>query len=870
MEPVTTWTPETVCSYLRGLHSSVQHYPFQEWDVTGHDLLALSPQRLDALGVRSIGHQELILEAVEQLCALHYELHSENLRSLTDKLFRVSQSLCTHILSLRKVSLHSSTNAISPTQKQLVCIVDIVSAARGLFSWLNRHLFTRLNDYSASREIIALCIALSENLQEDWSDAEIENKILTICQSICGICKSILNCSPTILLNQTATLELVHISPEQPDSKLGINIKSTSSGLHFVCGTELESPAGRCDRILPGDEIIKVNEQTVVGWTRQNLVWKLLEKTDCVSLVLKKVSVASTPQTPTDPTLPKRQVTSSPLQDHTGHTLPNISGSASVPTKQRTLSLQIKRIASSSPRVKSEPSTPTDCAVTNLIVACSAPTTPTKNICLTNEILLGSSQVTPHTSGTNLISHSQIKSSNHAQPIIAYPPNQSTSQNLPVDSLSSVEEVNFGTTQFTTRQRSGSENSQTETILLTPQSSVNLRHTLSDSNLFKSTHPSSPLHTELQSGEDSTERVVEKRDSVDNNKNTEKNKQPSVKRKQAQQTKPKSSVPLRNQKGTTTKLSRRRVSCRDLGLPDCDGYLWKKKENVGFMSQRWKHCWCVLKGSRLFWYNSPQDEKALGLVNVSTYKLESTLDSKHKKKYEFQLCHATYKPFVFAADNLDDMNKWVTCLVKTLHKYKLPSNASHPPEEECYSETEAEQDDDQPRTQEMSRKQIVQSPVKNLKVTKTSVSQAESMAAGASPALKGDESQYEGDDLKIMISCLQQGGVSLIGTKTTMTREEYRKSFIRRSKNPDINHKAHTLRVLQSTLKAKLSELDTLNQILDNPDISSEAFRQWKLKNEQLYETIGRGTRARESLGDFLGNLEAERSQKKSESEPSD
>ncbi|CAH2221603.1 Connector enhancer of kinase suppressor of ras 1 [Pelobates cultripes] len=666
MEPVTTWTPETVCSYLRGLHSSVQHYPFQEWDVTGHDLLALSPQRLDALGVRSIGHQELILEAVEQLCALHYELHSENLRSLTDKLFRVSQSLCTHILSLRKVSLHSSTNAISPTQKQLVCIVDIVSAARGLFSWLNRHLFTRLNDYSASREIIALCIALSENLQEDWSDAEIENKILTICQSICGICKSILNCSPTILLNQTATLELVHISPEQPDSKLGINIKSTSSGLHFVCGTELE------------------------------------------------------------------------------------------------------------------------------------------------------------------------------------------------------------TTQFTTRQRSGSENSQTETILLTPQSSVNLRHTLSDSNLFKSTHPSSPLHTELQSGEDSTERVVEKRDSVDNNKNTEKNKQPSVKRKQAQQTKPKSSVPLRNQKGTTTKLSRRRVSCRDLGLPDCDGYLWKKKENVGFMSQRWKHCWCVLKGSRLFWYNSPQDEKALGLVNVSTYKLESTLDSKHKKKYEFQLCHATYKPFVFAADNLDDMNKWVTCLVKTLHKYKLPSNASHPPEEECYSETEAEQDDDQPRTQEMSRKQIVQSPVKNLKVTKTSVSQAESMAAGASPALKGDESQYEGDDLKIMISCLQQGGVSLIGTKTTMTREEYRKSFIRRSKNPDINHKAHTLRVLQSTLKAKLSELDTLNQILDNPDISSEAFRQWKLKNEQLYETIGRGTRARESLGDFLGNLEAERSQKKSESEPSD
>lgn len=58
------------CVSFPGLEPSVQHYPFKEWDITGQDLLDLSPQHLDTLGVKSIGHQEVILEAVEQLCAL--------------------------------------------------------------------------------------------------------------------------------------------------------------------------------------------------------------------------------------------------------------------------------------------------------------------------------------------------------------------------------------------------------------------------------------------------------------------------------------------------------------------------------------------------------------------------------------------------------------------------------------------------------------------------------------------------------------------------------------------------------------------------------------------------------------------------------
>ena len=49
------------------------------------------------------------------------------------------------------------------------------------------------------------------------------------------------------------------------------------------------------------------------------------------------------------------------------------------------------------------------------------------------------------------------------------------------------------------------------------------------------------------------------------------------------------------------------MSCRELGRPDCDGWLWKKrKDNNVFLAQKWQRFWFVLKGPSLYWYNSPQ------------------------------------------------------------------------------------------------------------------------------------------------------------------------------------------------------------------------------------------------------------------------
>ena len=50
----------------------------------------------------------------------------------------------------------------------------------------------------------------------------------------------------------------------------------------------------------------------------------------------------------------------------------------------------------------------------------------------------------------------------------------------------------------------------------------------------------------------------------------------------------------------------RRISCKDLGGGDCQGWLLKKKEGTGLMASRWVKYWFVLQNKNLFYYKDPE------------------------------------------------------------------------------------------------------------------------------------------------------------------------------------------------------------------------------------------------------------------------
>lgn len=53
-------------------------------------------------------------------------------------------------------------------------------------------------------------------------------------------------------------------------------------------------------------------------------------------------------------------------------------------------------------------------------------------------------------------------------------------------------------------------------------------------------------------------------------------------------------------------MSRRRISVKELGHPDHQGWLYRKKESKGFLGMKWKKYWFVLKKTSFYWYSNQQ------------------------------------------------------------------------------------------------------------------------------------------------------------------------------------------------------------------------------------------------------------------------
>uniref|UniRef100_A0A672MKY0 Connector enhancer of kinase suppressor of ras 2-like n=1 Tax=Sinocyclocheilus grahami TaxID=75366 RepID=A0A672MKY0_SINGR len=291
MEPISKWYPKQVLDWMKGLDDCLLQYmrTFEREQITGEQLLHITHQELEELGVTRIGHQELILEAVDLLCALNYGLETENLRTLSHKLNASAKNLQNFITGRRRGGHYDGRVSRRLPNDFLTSVVDLIGAAKNLLAWLDRSPFVSVSEYSVLKNnIVQLCLELTTIVQQDCTVYETENKILHVCKTLSGICEHIISLSSDSLVSQSAHLEVVHLTNVMPSEGLGMYIKSTYDGLHVITGTTENSPADQCKKIHAGDEVIQVNHQTVVGWQLKNLVNCLREDPSGVILTLKK------------------------------------------------------------------------------------------------------------------------------------------------------------------------------------------------------------------------------------------------------------------------------------------------------------------------------------------------------------------------------------------------------------------------------------------------------------------------------------------------------------------------------------------------------------------------------------------------------
>uniref|UniRef100_A0A8C4Z5G6 Cnksr family member 3 n=1 Tax=Gadus morhua TaxID=8049 RepID=A0A8C4Z5G6_GADMO len=273
------------------LDDSLQPYipSFQLQAVPGERLLRLTHQELLSLGVGRVGHQELLLEAVDLLCALNHGVEADRLGVLVGRMRGSVVQLQVSASERRKNPSYRGVHAQKPSNHFLTAVVELIATAKTLLGWLDRAPGTGGKDLGATKNtIIQLCLQLTSAVQKDCTVYEMEDKILEVSRALNAVCEETAGSASDPVQTTKSCLEEVCISTIRPGEGLGMYIKSTYDGLHVITGTTENSAADQTGRIHAGDEVVQVNGQTVVGWQLKHLVTSLKAKPGGVVLVLKK------------------------------------------------------------------------------------------------------------------------------------------------------------------------------------------------------------------------------------------------------------------------------------------------------------------------------------------------------------------------------------------------------------------------------------------------------------------------------------------------------------------------------------------------------------------------------------------------------
>ncbi|KAK9307975.1 hypothetical protein QLX08_001882 [Tetragonisca angustula] len=279
---VAEWKTEQVCEWLKGLDNSVLPYvhSFTNHGVNGQQLLSLRPEDLEHLGVLKLGHQEIVLEAVEYLRNFHYELDRENLQLLALRLSCQAHSL--------QNELSHQTDSKPVTTQTLSDVASVITAVKPLVRWLDRPPFSGQLDYNDKKvELMKLALEMATCAQRDRFAEKPVEEIRKICGQLAKLADYVIQDITDPMILQPASLDLATLK-KKPGDDLGFYILPSFHGAHQIAEIKFGSAAHQCGKMEEGDEIVQVNYQTVVGWERKNLLELFRESPAEVLLTLKR------------------------------------------------------------------------------------------------------------------------------------------------------------------------------------------------------------------------------------------------------------------------------------------------------------------------------------------------------------------------------------------------------------------------------------------------------------------------------------------------------------------------------------------------------------------------------------------------------
>lgn len=124
-----------------GLDNSMYKYinAFTNNEIKGQALLSIRPYELNELGMQKIGHQEIVLEGVEQLRNFNYNMQQENLQFL-------ALQVASTATNLHKLLYYFNQSSVET--QILNDITHTIATIKPLVFWLHRSPFQGSNKCS--------------------------------------------------------------------------------------------------------------------------------------------------------------------------------------------------------------------------------------------------------------------------------------------------------------------------------------------------------------------------------------------------------------------------------------------------------------------------------------------------------------------------------------------------------------------------------------------------------------------------------------------------------------------------------------------------------------------------------------------------
>ncbi|KAJ4929016.1 hypothetical protein JOQ06_004637 [Pogonophryne albipinna] len=337
-------------------------------------------------------------------------------------------------------------------------------------------------------------------------------------------------------------------------------------------------------------------------------------------------------------------------------------------------------------------------------------------------------------------------------------------------------------------------------------------------------------------------------------------------------------------------MSRRRVSVRDLGLTDCQGWLLRRKQERSFLGARWKRYWFVLKKSSLYWYSNKMAQQC---------KKKHSITASHPLVVDHELID-TEECYSEGSDQDDNEECLSTsCSLTSVQEAAESDNGEDvPPPSEALPPPPCSEEEEGPLSRKGRRGRRRKREKKKERLSLCCMSQKRekkkerlslcctsqkrekkkeerlslcctsqkrekkkeerlslcctsqkrekkkeerlSLCCTSQKREKKKEEHPPPDKMELLDRRLQAARLSPIGQSS---QKDFRASFIRRCPDDKINEELHLLRILSSTMKAKQSELQTLDQILNDPALAAPTYRKWKLCNFLLLQEVAHHSR---------------------------